>query len=98
MSGAMNQFLGWAQVMPTIPTVDIDSLWNEIHERDKDHTPREISIDDSDEESTDEDFESEDKVEIGEEIIMDREDNEADVESKSVMSSFLSDAVECLRK
>ena len=81
-----------------MPTVDIDSLWNKIHGRNKNHTPREITIDDSVEESTDEEFENEDEVEIGEDIISDEEDNEVDVESKSVMNSFLSDKKECLGK
>ena len=98
LSGVMNHFLGRVQVIPTVLTMDIDSLWNKLHERDKNHTPREISIDDSAEESTDKEFENEDEVEIGEEIISDEEDNEVDVESKSVMNSFISDAIDCLRK
>ena len=80
--------------MRTKPTVGINSLQNKIHKRDNNHTRREIAKDDSEEESTDKEFENEDEVEMGEEIISDEEENEIDVESKSVMNSFLSGMIE----
>ena len=61
--------------MPAMPTVCIDLPWSKTHERDESRTPREIAIGDSDEESTDKEFENEDEVQIGEEIISDEEDN-----------------------
>ena len=94
----MNQFLSRAEIISAILAADTDSLWNKIRKCNKNYAPHEITIDDSDKKYANRELESEDKVKIEEVIILDDDNNEVDIECKSVIGSFLFDIIECLRK
>ena len=66
ITATMNTFLGRSQVIPTLPTIDVDATWDRIRERDEEHVLRGIVMDDdsynssdNEESESDEDYEFE---------------------------------------
>ena len=88
MIATMNMFLRRHQVVPTLPTIDVDASWNRTSERYEEHVPREIVADDDGCDSGDnEEPESDEDCEF--EIFDDEEANQSECSGDSATGDFL---------